>query len=104
MINDTDLKFENVFGYISQIEMDLDNIQNDVIEVKNYKTKFEDLFSSIVAATEAMKRSGAGLTTALSGGIPMSDDAFAAMLSTSSKQRILNAYISICRTYQTRYD
>jgi hypothetical protein len=27
----------------------LDNCQNDTIEVKNYKTKFEDLFSTIVA-------------------------------------------------------
>jgi hypothetical protein len=49
MINDTDLKFENVFGYISGLELDLDNYSNDKIEVKNYKTKFEDLFSTIVA-------------------------------------------------------
>jgi len=49
MINDTDLKFENTFGYISGLELDLDNCQNDTMEVKNYKTKFEDLFSTIVA-------------------------------------------------------
>jgi len=49
MINDTDLKFENVFGYISGIEMDLDDTTKDSLEIKNYKTKFEDLFSSIVA-------------------------------------------------------
>jgi len=49
MINDTSLKFEDVFGYISGIELDLDNVSNDTIEVKNYKSKFEDLFSTIVA-------------------------------------------------------
>jgi hypothetical protein len=49
MINDTDLKFKDVVGYISGLELDLDNYVNDKIEVKNYKTKFEDLFSTIVA-------------------------------------------------------
>jgi hypothetical protein len=33
----------------------LDAPWEDSIEVKNYKTKFEDLFSSIVASTEAMQ-------------------------------------------------
>lgn len=55
-INDTDLKFEEVQGYISSIEMDLDRPWEDTIEIKNYKTKFEDLFSSIVAQTEEMKK------------------------------------------------
>ena len=91
MVNDTDLKFENTFGYISQLELDLDNCQNDTIEVKNYKTKFEDLFSTIVAQTEAMKASGAGITTALSGGIPLSEDGFAATL--ASQRDIMDAYM-----------
>lgn len=56
-INDNDLKFENIQGYISELELDCDNPENDKIEIKNYKTKFEDLFSSIVAQTEAMKKS-----------------------------------------------
>jgi hypothetical protein len=56
MINDTELKFDNVFGYISGIELKLDKPDEDTIEVKNYKTKFEDLFSTIVAQTDAMKR------------------------------------------------
>ena len=55
-INDTDLKFDNVRGYISSLTLDLDNAQEDTIEVKNYKTKFEDLFSTITAQTEAMKK------------------------------------------------
>lgn len=55
-INDNQLKFENVQGYISHIEMMLDTPWNDTIEVKNYKTKFEDLFSSIVAQTSAMEK------------------------------------------------
>ena len=49
MINDTDLKLEDAFGYISNLELDLDNLANDTIEVKNYSSKFEDLFSTIVA-------------------------------------------------------
>jgi len=54
-INDHELKFENVMGYVSNIEMDLDHPWEDSIEIKNYKTKFEDLFTKIVAATESMK-------------------------------------------------
>ena len=56
-INDTELKLENVQGYISELELDLDEPENDRIQIKNYKTKFEDLFTSIVAQTEAMKKS-----------------------------------------------
>ena len=55
-INDDDLKFKNVRGYISGFSLDLDNPDNDNIEIKNYKTKFEDLFSTITAQTEQMKK------------------------------------------------
>ena len=55
-INDIDLKFKEIQGYISRIELDLDHPWQDKIEVKNYRTKFEDLFSTIVASTEAMKK------------------------------------------------
>ena len=72
MINDTELKFENVFGYISELELDLDQPQNDTIEVKNYKTKFEDLFSTIVAETEEMKKNGSLFAAAAAGDIPIS--------------------------------
>lgn len=63
-INDTDLKFENVMGYISDLELDLDKPWEDQIEIKNYKSKFEDIFSSIVAQTEAMKSSQPILSSA----------------------------------------
>ena len=56
LINDAQLKFREVFGYISKLNLDLDQPQNDQIEVKNYTNKFDDLFSSIVASTEAMQR------------------------------------------------
>lgn len=62
-INDTQLKFENVQGYITKLDLDLDNPWEDSIEVKNYKTKFEDLFTSIVASTEDMKRNSELYTT-----------------------------------------
>lgn len=54
-INDSDLKFEDVQGYISELDLDLDNPWEDSITIQNYKTKFEDLFSTIVASTEQMK-------------------------------------------------
>ena len=66
-INDTDLKFKEIQGYISRIELDLDHPWQDKIEVKNYKTKFEDLFSTIVASTEAMKKNEYGYGIAASG-------------------------------------
>ena len=54
-INDSDLKFEDVQGYISELDLDLDKPWQDSITIQNYKTKFEDLFSTIVASTEQMK-------------------------------------------------
>ena len=54
-INDSDLKFKKVQGYISELNLDLDFPWNDELVVQNYKTKFEDLFSRIVASTETMK-------------------------------------------------
>ena len=65
-INDYELKFNNVMGYISGIELKLDTPWEDSIEIKNYKTKFEDLFTSIVASTEAMKKNSAAITYAAS--------------------------------------
>lgn len=55
-INDVELGFENVQGYISSITLNLDNPSEDTFEIKNYETKFEDLFSTIVAQTESMKK------------------------------------------------
>lgn len=93
MVNDVELKFENTFGYISQVELDLDNCQNDSVEIKNYKTKFEDLFSTIVAQTEAMKRTnaGEGLANAISGGIPLSEEGLTETIGQNTS--IFNAYL-----------
>lgn len=55
-INDPELNFENVQGYISEVELNLDRPWEDKYTIKNYKTKFEDLFSTIVAQTEEMKK------------------------------------------------
>jgi len=55
-INDAKLKFKNVMGYISAVELNLDNPWEDNITIQNYKNKFEDLFSTIVAQTEDMKK------------------------------------------------
>ena len=55
-INDPELKFENVQGYISEVQLKLDKPWEDTYIIKNYKTKFEDLFSTIVAQTEAMQK------------------------------------------------
>lgn len=63
-INDVQLKFENVQGYISHINMFLDTPWDDKIEIKNYKTKFEDLFSNIVAQTDAMQKKSYGYDVA----------------------------------------
>lgn len=55
-INDQELKFENVRGYFSEMNLNLDKPWEDNYTIKNYKTKFEDLFSTIVAQTEAMQK------------------------------------------------
>ena len=89
-INDTELKLEDAFGYISSIDLDLDNPWQDTITVQNYTNKFEDLFSSIVAATEAMQKSEGMIGNMLAGGIPISPEAFAETLDIN--QTILNAY------------
>lgn len=91
MINDTDLKFKNIFGYISQVELNLDDASQDTIEVKNYKTKFEDIFSTIVAQTEQMKRMGEGFIAAASGEIPLSESTFATTMNQNTN--ILQAYL-----------
>ena len=64
-INDIDLQLEDANGYISAITMNLDHPWEDSVEIKNYETKFEDLFTTIVAQTEAMQRSQQGLNSVL---------------------------------------
>lgn len=65
-INDFDLHFENVQGYISEIELNLDRPWEDVLTIQNYKNKFEDLFQRIVASSEQMKTNASGYDRAAS--------------------------------------
>lgn len=91
MINDIELKLEDTFGYISEIDLDLDDVSKDSITVQNYKTKFEDLFSNIVAQTESMKHASQALSAAAAGSIALTGDAFSATL--QQNQTILDAYL-----------
>lgn len=43
-------------GYVSEIKYQLDQPSKDTFTIANYKTKFEDLFSSLTAQNEAMKQ------------------------------------------------
>lgn len=63
-INDYELKFEDVAGYISGVTLELDKPWEDGVEVKNYTNKFEDLFSSIVASTETMRQNSTMISVA----------------------------------------
>lgn len=54
-INDHSLGIRAASGYISSIKYKLDKPQDDTLTIKNYKTKFEDLFSTITASSEAMR-------------------------------------------------
>lgn len=54
-ISDPILGVRAASGYISEITFDLVSPQKDSIKIQNYKTKFEDLFSTITASSEAMK-------------------------------------------------
>ena len=63
-INDPELKFKEVSGYISGLTLDLDHPWEDEIEVQNYTSKFEDLFSSIVASTASIKKNIVGISAA----------------------------------------
>ena len=64
-INDAELKFNDTIGYISEVELNLDKPWEDTITIQNYKNKFEDLFSTIVAQTQAMERNGYKLNAAM---------------------------------------
>lgn len=57
-INDHDLELRGVRGVVTEISLSLDEPQNNSFVVQNYKTKFEDIFSRIVASTEQMNARG----------------------------------------------
>ena len=100
MINDYELKLQETFGYISSVKLDLDHEEKDTIEVKNYKTKFEDLFSKIVAETEEMHKNSynIGLAGALASGEGVSailnKEGFENTLNQISNKEILEQFLS----------
>ena len=57
-INDWELKFENVQGYVSELKLNLDRPEKDEVVIQNYRNKFEDLFSKIIASTEQIQKNG----------------------------------------------
>lgn len=94
MINDPQLKFENVFGYISKLELDLDHPDKDSIEIKNYKTKFEDLFSSIIASTESLQQNSKMLSSIAAGTYSLSGEGLASTLQLNNT--IFSNYVEEC--------
>lgn len=69
-INDHAMGIHAATGYISEVEYDLDEPQNDNIVIQNYKTKFEDLFHTITAQSEAMRKNSPKYDIAASGFTP----------------------------------
>lgn len=55
-INDYSVDVYKEYGYVSGIKYQLDQPSKDQVTISNYKTKFEDLFSSISAQNEAMRQ------------------------------------------------
>lgn len=85
IINDTDLKFSEQFGYISEVNLKLDKPWEDTIGVKNYKTKFEDLFTMIVAQTEQMKQNSMAYGQAATGNVTLTTEALSDSLASNSE-------------------
>lgn len=69
-INDYSLGMHHVSGYIDTISLALDQPSEDEITIKNYKTKFEDLFGTITATSEAMRNNQHSYDIAASGFTP----------------------------------
>ena len=69
-INDHAMGIHAATGYISEVEYDLDEPWNDDIVIQNYKTKFEDLFHTITAQSEAMRKNSPKYDIAASGFTP----------------------------------
>ena len=66
-INDHALGVHAATGYISGVKLKLDKPQDDELTIQNYKTKFEDLFSTITASSEAMKNNSTAYNIAAAG-------------------------------------
>ena len=83
-ISDFTLGIHAANGYISDITYKLHSPKDDEIKIQNYKTKFEDLFSSISATNEAMKTSQNTYKVIASGFEP------SGLLSTETLQNSIN--------------
>lgn len=94
-INDEDLRLRNVQGYISEVSLDLDHIYQDSIVLKNYRNRFEDLFSTIVAQTEEMKKNAYAIDV-LAGMVNADGQLTSNTLSESLNNNlsILNSYVN----------
>lgn len=66
-INDHSLGIRAATGYVSEVKLALSEPQKDEITIQNYKTKFEDLFSTITASSEAMKNNASAYNIAAAG-------------------------------------
>ena len=66
-INDYSMGIHAASGYVSEITLCLDKAQDDEVKIKNYKTKFEDLFSTITASSEAMRNNQVAYNIAANG-------------------------------------
>lgn len=84
-ISDFTLGIHAANGYISDITYKLHSPKDDEIKIQNYKTKFEDLFSSISATNEAMKTSQNTYKVIASGFEP------SGLLSTETLQNSINS-------------
>ena len=100
MINDAQLKLKEAFGYISKLTLNLDFPDKDSIEVKNYTTKFEDLFSTIVAQTENMQRNERLLANIARGDYALSGKGLADTLNNTQLNTYLNQYFTESQTVQ----
>lgn len=87
-INDPELFLDQVWGYISEIELSLDKPWEDKITIKDYKTKFEDLFTEITAAAATIKTNGAAYDKAAAAFSVSSE----AVINESTMQNTLNRY------------
>lgn len=98
-INDNELEFNEVQGYISGITLNLDKPWEDSIEVKNYKNKFEDIFSTIVASSDTMQKNEAFISSVGNvvnvNGTLSQEQLQSALSSTTLKYTMSNGMLSI---------
>lgn len=55
LINDKELHLTNEYGFLSEINYDLDNPENNELTISNYKSRFDDLFQRIAATSQEVR-------------------------------------------------